>query len=78
MNKILFVITGSIAASKCKDIMASLNLNKYQISCVLTEEAKKYIKITELKKYLGNRLFTDKSEKKKIKCYILISQEIMI
>ena len=40
MNKILFVVTGSIAASKCNDIMASLNLNKYQISCVLTEEAK--------------------------------------
>ncbi len=74
MNKILFVITGSIAASKCKDIMASLNLNKYQISCVLTEEAKKYIKITELKKYLGNRLFTDKSEKKNKMLHINLSR----
>ena len=37
MNKILFVITGSIAASKCKDIMASLNLNKYQIVSVECE-----------------------------------------
>ena len=74
MNKILFVITGSIAASKCKDIMALLNLNKYQISCVLTEEAKKYIKITELKKYLGNRLFTDKSEKKNKMLHINLSR----
>ncbi len=74
MNKILFVITGSIAASKCKDIMASLNLNKYQISCVLTEEAKKYIKINELKKYLGNRLFTDKSEKKNKMLHINLSR----
>jgi len=74
MNKILFVVTGSIAASKCNDIMASLNLNKYQISCVLTEEAKKYIKITELKKYLGNRLFTDKSEKKNKMLHINLSR----
>ena len=54
--------------------MASLNLNKYQISCVLTEEAKKYIKITELKKYLGNRLFTDKSEKKNKMLHINLSR----
>ncbi len=62
MNKILFVITGSIAASRCKEIMNLIDKKELQISCVLTEEAKKYVKISELKKYVKNRLFTDRSE----------------
>ena len=44
MNKILLIITGSIAATRCKEIIALLNINKVKISCILTKEAKKYVK----------------------------------
>tara|TARA_B100001287_G_scaffold262891_1_gene253263 strand:- start:129 stop:1310 length:1182 start_codon:yes stop_codon:yes gene_type:complete len=63
MNKILFIITGSIAASKCEEIFSLLSSDKFMISCVLTKESKKYINIKSIKKYIGNRVFTDKSEK---------------
>ena len=77
MNKILFIITGSIAATKCEDIIKDLKKKKYQISCILTEEAKKYLKISNLKKLVNNKMYTDSSEKK-IKCFILLYQEIII
>ena len=64
MDKILIIITGSIAASKCKDLIKLLYLKKIKISCVLTNEAKKYIKINDIKKHAGNRIYTDDSEKK--------------
>ena len=48
MNKILFIITGSIAAKKCKEIIKSLDSEKIQISCILTNEAKKYINIPDI------------------------------
>ena len=64
MNKILFIITGSIAATKCKEIIKSLDSEKFQISCILTNEAKKYINIRDIKEYTKNRIFTDSSEKK--------------
>ena len=44
MNKILLIITGSIAASRCKEIITLLNINEVKISCILTKEAKKYLK----------------------------------
>ena len=65
MSKILFIITGSIAASRCKDIFKILYNKNIQISCILTKEAEKYINIKDIKKYTKNRIFTDKSEKKK-------------
>ena len=40
MNKILLIITGSIAASRCKEIITLLNINEVKISCILTKEAK--------------------------------------
>ncbi len=74
MNKILFVITGSIAASKCKQIMNLLDIKNFQISCILTEEARKYIKITELKRYSKDRIYTDKSEIKNKMLHINLSR----
>ena len=75
MNKVLFVITGSIAASKCIEIFKQINTAEYQISCILTEEAKKYIKILNIKKYAKNRIYTDKSENKKKILHINLSRD---
>ncbi len=74
MDKILIIITGSIAASKCKDLIKLLYLKKIKISCVLTNEAKKYIKINDIKKYAGNRIYTDSSEKKNKMLHINLSR----
>ena len=74
MNKILFIITGSIAASKCIDIFKLIDLKRFQISCILTNEAKKYIKQEEIKKYIKNRIFTDESEKKDKMLHISLSR----
>ncbi len=75
MNKILFIITGSIAASKCKQIINSLIENKIQTSCILTEEAKKYIRVSNIRKLTNNRIFTDKSEKKNRMLHINLSRD---
>ena len=75
MNKILFIITGSIAATKCEDIIKGLKKKKYQISCILTEEAKKYLKISNLKKLVNNKMYTDNSEKKNKMLHITLSRD---
>ena len=74
MNKILFVITGSIAASKCIDIMQMLENKNFQISCVITKEAEKYIDILKIKKITKNRFYTDKVEKKNKMLHINLSR----
>ena len=75
MNKILLIITGSIAASRCKEIIALLNINEVKISCILTKEAKKYVKISDIKKLLKNRIFTDEDEKKNKMLHINLSRD---
>ena len=75
MNKILLIITGSIAASRCKEIITLLNINGVKISCILTKEAKKYVKISDIKKLLKNRIFTDEDEKKNKMLHINLSRD---
>ena len=74
IGKILFIITGSIAAKRCKEIMKLLDKEKNQISCVLTEESKKYINVREIKKFTKNRLFYDKSERRNKMLHINLSR----
>jgi len=75
MTKILLIITGSIAAYKCKEIINLLHNKEVKISCILTKEAKKYIKISDIKKLLKNRIFTDEIEKKNKMLHIKLSRE---
>tara|TARA_X000000950_G_scaffold187570_1_gene226872 strand:- start:462 stop:821 length:360 start_codon:yes stop_codon:yes gene_type:complete len=74
MNKILLIITGSIAASKCKEIITLIENKKIKINCVLTKEAKKYVRISDIKKLLKNRIFTDEDEKKNKMLHINLSR----
>ncbi len=74
MYRILFIITGSIAAGKCLTIIDKLVSKKFKISCVLTKEAKRYVKIDELKQFAKNRIFTDNSEKKNKMLHINLSR----
>ncbi len=75
MNKILFIITGSIASSKCKEIIYGLNKKKFKVSCILTADSKKYLKVSEIKKLVKNRIFTDQSEKKNKMLHINLSRQ---
>ncbi len=75
MNKILFIITGSIAASKCNEIFRLLVERNIEISCILTKEGKKYAQIADFKKYAKNRIFSDESERKNRMLHISLSRE---
>ena len=74
MNRILIIITGSIAASRCLEIIETLNKKKFKISCIITDQAKKYINVSEIKKYSQNRVFTDRSENKNKMLHIKLSR----
>ncbi len=74
MNKILFIITGSIAASRCIEIFKLLTEKNIQISCILTNEAKKYITINQIKSFTKNRIYSDNSEKKNKMLHIKLSR----
>ena len=75
MNKILLIICGSIAASRCEEVIKLLNYNNFKTSCILTEEGKKYVKISKIKKLVKNRIFTDKSEIQNKMLHINLSRE---
>ena len=75
MNNILLIITGSIAASRCKEIITLLDINEVKISCILTKESKKYIKISDIKILLKNRIFTDEDEKRNKMLHINLSRK---
>ena len=75
MNKILLIVTGSIAASRCKKIISLIHNNKIEVSCIMTEEAKKYLKISDIKKLLKDRIFTDETEKKNKMLHINLSRD---
>ena len=75
MKKVLFIITGSIAATKCLEIFKTLNSHHIQISCILTKDGEKYIKIDQIKKYLKNNIFFDRSEKSNKMLHINLSRK---
>ena len=75
MRSILFIITGSIAATRCNEIIQLLIAENYEISCIVTQEAKKYINLKKLNKITKNRVFTDISEKRNKMLHITLSRK---
>ena len=61
--KILIIISGSIAVSKCYEIFKRLESNKIQIDCIITDNAKKMINLKKLKKSISGKVYSDTSEK---------------
>ena len=57
------------------EVIKLLNYNNFKTSCILTEEGKKYVKISNIKKLVKNRIFTDKSEIKNKMLHINLSRE---
>ena len=73
--KILFIITGSIAVSKCYDILSALKKNKIEVSCIITNNAKKLLNISTVKQNISGKIYTDRSEKKEKMLHINLSRK---
>ena len=73
--KLLFIITGSIAVSKCFEILDELKKNKVKISCIITNNARKLLNINKLKKSISNKIYNDLSEKKEKMLHINLSRK---
>ena len=74
--KLLFIITGSIAVSKCFEILDELKKNKVRVSCIITNNAKKLLNTNKLKKNLSGNIYTDSSEKKEKMLHINLSRKL--
>ena len=59
MIKILIIVTGSIAAKRVIELCGLVDKQKYQISCVLTNHAKKLIDVETLDKLINGRIYDD-------------------
>ena len=72
---ILFIVTGSIAVSKCFEILDKLKKNKVRVSCIITNNAKKLLNTNKLKKSLSGNIYTDASETKEKMLHINLSRK---
>ena len=73
--KLLFIITSSIAALKCQEILKSLTENNIDVDCIISENAKKIFNFQKLKKLINGSLYTDKSEKNNRMIHINLSRK---
>ena len=73
--KILFIITGSIAVSKCYDLLKILKDHKVEIDCIITNNAKKLLNISRLKKNISGKIYSDASEANTKMLHINLSRE---
>ena len=73
--KILFIITGSIAVSKCYDILSALKKNKIEVNCLITNNAKKLLNTLKIKKNISGKIYTEASEKKEKMLHINLSRK---
>ena len=73
--RILFIITSSIAAVKCEEIMKELIKKSVQIDCILTEKTKKILNYKKLKNMTNINIYTDKSEKNNKMLHIELSRK---
>lgn len=55
--RILFILTSSIAIKKSLKVIERLTLKEIIIDCILTKNAKKLIKVNELKKIIKGKIF---------------------
>ena len=73
--KLLFIITGSIAVSRCFEVLNELKKNKFKVSCIITNNARKLLNTNQLKKSISGKIYNDLSEKKEKMLHINLSRE---
>ena len=73
--KILFIISGSIAAKKSINVLNILKKKGVYANCIVTESAKKIININSLKGSITGNIYSNSSEKNKRMLHILLTRE---
>ena len=73
--KILFIITGSVAVSRCYEILEKLNHLKVEVDCVITNNAKKLVSISKLQNNIKGKIYADVSENKQKMLHINLSRK---
>ena len=73
--RLLFIISGSIAAKKCQIILKELSRKKVYIDCIITNSAKKIINKNLIQKCIKGKIFFDSSEKKKKMLHITLTRK---
>ena len=73
--KILFIITGSIAVSRCHEILERLKNLKVEVDCIVTNNAKKLISIAKLRNNITGKIYRDISENRKKMLHINLSRK---
>ena len=73
--KILLIITGSVAVSRCYDILEKLKNLKVEVNCVITNNAKKLVSISKLRNNITGKIYTDVSENKQKMLHINLSRK---
>ena len=73
--RILFIISSSIAAIKCEEIIKELIKNDINIDCILTEKTKNIINYKKIKKIIHGNIYTDKSEQNNKMLHIELSRK---
>ncbi len=72
--KILFIITGSIAISRCYEIIKELENNNVLVDVILTNIANKIIDLKKIKKIISGKIYNDSSETKEKMLHINLSR----
>jgi len=73
--KVLFIITGSIAAKKSLNVLNILKKKGIYVNCIVTDNAKKIINVNSLKLSIKGKIYSNLSEKNKKMFHILLTRE---
>ena len=73
--KVLFIVSASIAITKCNEVFKKLKLNQIQIDCIVTDSAKKMINLKDLQKIVTGKIFTNRSENNKKMLHIELTRK---
>ena len=73
--RLIFIISGSIAIKKCKNILKKLTTNGVYVDCILTKNASKMLRINSLQKDIKGKIYLDSSENKKKMLHITLSRK---
>jgi len=73
--KILFIISGSIAAKKSLNVLNILKKKGVYVNCIVTDSAKKIINLNSLKSSIKGKIYSNFSEKNKKMLHILLTRK---
>ena len=73
--KLLFIISGSVAAKKCSIILKRLSSKNVYVNCIVTNSAKKMIDKKIVQKCIKGKIFDDFSEKNKKMLHITLTRK---